>query len=145
MFGVSPGIFAYSGQIALSVDSDGNIALQTSFATNITTGDPSVSIARTKMFTNAPTVNHLEGFAGGFGASASIPLPLPVALLAGGDAVFMESDNKTYHGFCSSVGITAPATPGFEVHGALSYTMPTIIQFNIFDMANTVYDEIERW
>lgn len=56
----------------------------------------------------------------------------------------MESGGKTYYGLCVSDGLTAPATPGMEFHGALSQTEP-LFQFNLFECAEWLYDKIERW
>ena len=138
----SPTGLSYNGQIGVSVDTEGNVALQMSVGSGFTTvGTSGISLTRYTSVTNAPSVNKLteESYQTGGTITPSKKLPIVV----GGDAVTMRDSerNEDYYGLTANIGV---GSPGAEVHTELGYTI-TLTKFNIFDAAQSVYDSIMEW
>ncbi len=124
------GIWDYNFQIGISIDLKGNIALQKTIVTGITTTDPYATAGGFAMITNAPSVNDLVGLGYQFGGSVSIPSPALTASI-GGELNVLDNNNKYYYGVTGLLGIT---TPGKIVEGHAEWgDTSTIISINIFD------------
>lgn len=139
----SPSIFSFNLQGGISIDSKGNIALQGSFSGGFSTGSPSLSITGYQSITNAPNVNKLNGPSYQIGASAGVPIyGVPVAV--GGDFNIIPDtdDEDVYYGLTTNVGIAA--STGVEAHVEWGETA-TLLQFNIFDIADNIYTKIMEW
>ena len=138
------GIFSFNLQGGISLDTEGNVALQGSFAGGISTGNPGGSITSYSTVTNAPNIRKLEGLGYQIGGSMGIPVyGVPIAV--GGDFNIIPDDelNKTYLGMTRNIGL---GTPGGELHiewGGTGTWKKT--QFNIFDVAENIYAKIMEW
>lgn len=124
----------------------GNVAIQASAAGGATSGSPSISFSRYRSITNAPSINELNGKGYQVGGSALAKVGY-VPVFVGGDINIIPDfeRNRTYYGGTLNGGFGAGA-PGGEVHvewGTTS-TLPTT-QFNIYDVASSVYIKIMEW
>ncbi len=140
----TPSAFIFNGQIGLSLDTKGNVAIQASAGGGVTGGNPSISITNYRSITNAPSINKLDGEC--FQAGGSIAVPVEgVPLAAGGDLMFMPNNKQSmgYFGLTCNGGF---GTPGGELHIEWGKTV-TIRNtvFNIYDVAQNVYIKIMEW
>ena len=140
----SPGAFSFNLQAGVSVDTKGNVAIQSSYSGGVTGGSPGASITTYKTVTNAPSIKKLEGPGYQIGGSVAVPV-FGVPLAAGADLNIIPDTelNKTYYGATSNVGL---GTPGGEIHAEWGETVTwDQTQFNVFDVAKTIYIKIMEW
>jgi len=114
-FSITTGIWAFSGQIGLSLDTRGNIGIQGSFAGGVSTGSPSASVGVYTMVTNAPTIYDLEGAGYQIGRSVLLPSMVPVTVGAEMN-IIPNSNGGHYYGGTVMAGLGTPIAPGGEVH-----------------------------
>ena len=140
----SPSGFIFNLQIGISMDTKGNIAIQSSVGGGFTGGSPGFSITAYQSTTNAPNINYLEGSGYQIGGSAGFPVHgIPVAV--GGDFNIIPDAyaNSAYFGATTNIGF---GTPGGEFHVEWSETATWgYSQFNIFDVAEKIYTRIMEW
>ena len=140
----TPSFWIFNGQVGLSLDTKGNIAIQASIGGGVTVGDPGVSVTRYKSITNAPNINKLNGeYIQAGGSIAALIGGVP--LTAGGDVMCMpdSESNDVYWGVTGNAGV---GSPGKDFHIEWGQTTTwNITQFNIFDVINNVYDRIMGW
>ncbi len=140
----TPKAWIFNGQIGVSMDTKGNVAIQTSCGGGVTGGDPSISITYYQSITNAPNIDKLNGAYYQIGGSIAARIEgVPVA--AGGDVMFMPDTelNTGYFGLTGNVGF---GTPGKEFHTewGTTVTLPNT-QFNVYEVARSVYIKIMEW
>ena len=125
-FGVnaSSGFWSYNGQVGLSWDNQGNIALQLTTASGPQTGTPGGSANCFLMRTNAPVVDLLneDGYQVGISGGG------PIVLGYDHNILHNKKDNVYYHGDTISAGL---GTPGVDFHTEYSYTW-TPWQINLY-------------
>ena len=115
-------------QLAVSMDTKGNIALQLTVASGLTTSGPGVSYGNFYALTTAPSVDNLTG--PGYNLGGSVVIPSTCATFNGD--VMIIPDRKTgdtYYGL--ALGSDVSSSPGFEVHGGTSTTI-SLAKINIF-------------
>ncbi len=140
----STSIFTFGFQLGLSIDTEGNIALQYSFSSGFTGGFPSASISMYETLTNAPSIYDLTGMGYQIGGSyGAIVYGVPV--VAGGNFDIIPSSNNgdTYYGITSSAGLGVPGKE-FYVTGGMTGTVSGI-GFNVFDFAESIFQKIMEW
>ena len=142
----TPSGVIFNGQIGVSMDTKGNIAIQSSGGGGFTGGTPAISFSSYKSMTNAPSINELNGLGYQVGGSAIILVDnVPVAV--GGDFNIIPDleRNRTYYGATVTRGV-AIGKPGgeFHVEWGTTTTLPKT-QFNIFDVARDIYAKIMEW
>ena len=112
----------------------------------VTGGTPSISNSGYRSMTNAPSINELNGTGYQIGGSAIIPVEdVPIAV--GGDFNIIPDmeRNKTYYGGTLTGGLAVGKTGGkFHVEWGTTVTLPKT-QFNIYDVAKSVYIKIMEW
>ena len=140
----TPSAWIFNGQIGVSMDTKGNVAIQASGGGGITGGDPGISITRYQSVTNAPNIDKLNDAYYQVGGSIAVPIEgVPVAV--GGDVMFMPDPelNTGYFGLTGNAGF---GTPGKEVHveWGTTVTLP-YTQFNVYEVARSVYIKIMEW
>ena len=104
----------------------------------------SVSVTHYKSITKAPDIKRLEGKYYQIGASAAVPIEgIPFA--GAGDIMLIPDErlNTTYYGITQNMGV---GSPGVESHveWGTTGTVPHT-EFNIFDVAQSIYSDIMRW
>ena len=138
--------WSFNGQIGVSMDTKGNVAIQASGGGGVTSGTPSISVSSYRSITNAPSINELNGMGYQIGGSAIIPVGgVPVAV--GGDFNIIpdQERNKAYYGGTLTRGLAAGSPGGeFHVEWGTTVTLPKT-QFNIYDVASSVYIKIMEW
>lgn len=143
-FSATPSVFIFNFQIGMSIDTKGNVAIQSSVGSGVTGGSPGGAITTYRSVTNAPSIDKLEGTGYLVGGSAgSSVYGIPVA--AGGDLNIIPDSalNKTYFGATTNMGV---GTPGGELHvGWGETTTWSVSRFNIFDVAKDIYIKIMEW
>jgi RHS repeat-associated protein len=136
----TPSGFIFNGQIGVSMDTKGNIAIQHTVGGGVATGTPGISGTVYASITNAPDISKLEGPYAQVGASAA-----GGGLAVAGDVMIIpDSENDTsYFGATFNGGF---GTPGAEFHVEWGET-ETIeaTSFNIFDFARDIYIKIMEW
>ena len=136
----SPSFWNYNLQGAVSIDQEGNTALQGTYASGLTGGSPAISITAYETTTNAPNIEKLTGLGYQIGVSAG------AGLLAGFHEHTLIQDideNKWYFGTSNGLGI---GSPGAEVHIEMSDTRTwQSSKYNVFDAANYFYIKIMEW
>ena len=140
----TPSAWIFNGQIGVSMDTKGNVAIQASGGGGITGGDPSISITRYQSVTNAPNIDKLNDAYYQMGGSvANLVDGVPVA--AGGDVMFMPDTelNTVYFGLTGNVGFGTPGKE-FHVEWGTTVTLP-YTQFNVYEVARSVYIKIMEW
>ena len=140
----SPGAWIFNGQIGVSADTKGNIAIQVSGGGGITGGDQGLSITRYRSITNAPSINKLNDAYYQVGGSIAKTINgIPAAV--GGDIMIMPDQelNTEYFGLTGNVGFGTEGKE-FHVEWGTTITAPST-QFNIYDVARSVYDKIMEW
>ena len=140
----TPSAWIFNGQIGVSMDTKGNVAIQASGGGGITGGDPGISITRYQSVTNAPNIDKLNDAYYQVGGSIAVPIEgVPVA--AGGDVMFMPDPglNTGYFGLTGNVGFGTPGKE-FHVEWGTTVTLP-YTQFNVYDVARSVYIKIMEW
>ena len=140
----TPSAFIFNLQAGISIDTKGNVAIQGSFGGGFTIGSPSASITSYQSITNAPSIYKLNGSGYQIGGSVGIPVS-GVPLAAGSDFNIIpdEALNKIYFGSTTSIGF---GTPGRELHVEWGETAAwNCTRFNIFDLAENIYDKIMGW
>ena len=137
----------FEGQIGFAMDTKGNIAIQATGASNVTTSPTlSVSISRYDSVTNAPTVNDLNGPSYQLGGSFTFPVE-GVNLVGGTDLNVIPNDsNSYYYGLTTCTGLALVGTPGLEGHlgQSITETIP-YSQINVFDITDYIYNRIMEW
>lgn len=113
---------------------------------SITVGSPGASISRYKSITNAPSIDKLNG--SGYQAGRSVAVPVKSVLIALGsdfNIIPVKEKNKTYYGgtVTSGLGFGSPDSE-FHVKWGETITIPGT-RFNIFDVAESVYNRIMEW
>ena len=140
----TPSAWIFNGQIGVSMDTKGNVAIQASGGGGITGGDPGISITRYQSVTNAPNIDKLNDAYYQVGGSIAVPIEgVPVA--AGGDVMFMPDPalNTGYFGLTGNVGFGTPEKE-FHVEWGTTVTLP-YTQFNVYEVARSVYIKIMEW
>ena len=138
----SPSGVSFNAQIGISIDTQGNIAVQSGFAGGFTGGTPGMSVTAYQTVTNAQTIHDLNGPGYQIGGSVGVPV-YGIPLVVGGDFnILPNSKNTNYYGVTTNVGF---GTPGAEFHVEWGETQTCTTQFNIFDWMKTVYTEIMGW
>ena len=140
----TPGAWIFNGQIGLSMDTKGNVAIQASGGGGITGGNPGISITRYQSVTNAPNIDKLNDAYYQVGGSIAVPIEdVPIAV--GGDVMFMPDPalNTGYFGLTGNVGFCTPGKE-FHVEWGTTVTLP-YTQFNIYEVARFVYIKIMEW
>ena len=135
------GGFSFNGQIGMSVDTKGNVALQYSYGGGVTGGSAAISVSRYKTRTNAPNIHLLEGPSQQIGGSVGVPI-YGVPISAGGDLIFMRNEklNKNYFGYSKNIGF---GTPGGEMHVEWGETQTiTSTEFNVYDFIDELFIKI---
>ena len=133
---------SFNAQIGISIDTQGNIAVQSGFAGGFTGGTPGMSVTAYQTVTNAQTIHDLNGPGYQIGGSVGVPV-YGIPLVVGGDFnILPNSKNTNYYGVTTNVGF---GTPGAEFHVEWGETQTYTTQFNIFDWMKTVYTEIMGW
>ena len=142
----TPRAWIFNGQIGVSMDTKGNVAVQASGGGGVTVGTPSISISGYRSITNAPSINELNGMGYQIGGSAIISVEgVPVAV--GGDFNIIPDleRNRTYYGGTLTGGLAAGSPSGeFHIEWGTTVTLPKT-QFNIYDVARSVYIKIMEW
>ena len=140
----TPSAFIFNAQVGLSIDTKGNIAVQSSAGGGVTGGSPSASISVYHSVTNAPSIDKLEGPGYQIGGSIGAPV-YGVPLVAGFDFNILPDDvlNTAYVGLTGTFGL---GTPGGEFHVEWGETTTwNTTRINIFDWAEDIYDRIMEW
>ena len=137
----TPGIFPFSAQAGISVDTKGNIAIQVSESSGVTTSDAGWSVARYRTVTNAPSIAALEGEGYQIGGSIAVPFE-GVPVFVGEDLNIIPGSEGNYYGVTNYVGIASSA--GAEGHIQWG-TTDTIVSFNIFEEIDELYNSIMEW
>ena len=140
----TPSAWIFNGQIGVSMDTKGNVAIQVSGGGGITGGDPGISITRYQSVTNALNIDKLNDAYYQVGGSIAVPIEgVPVA--AGGDVMFMPDPalNTRYFGLTGNVGFGTPGKE-FHVEWGTTVTLP-YTQFNVYEVARSVYIKIMEW
>ena len=138
----TPSIFNFNIQAGVSIDTQGNVALQYSTGGGFTTGSPSLSVTGYKSVTNAPSIYELEGMGYQIGGSIGVPI-YGVSLALGADLNVLEVKDKTCIGMTTNAGFGTPGAE-FHVEWGKTGTVPGT-QFNIFDVAEDIYIKIMEW
>ena len=140
----TPSIWMFNGQIGLSIDTKGNVAIQASGDGGVTGGTPSFSITRYKSITNAPSIDKLNGTYYQVGGSVAVPIEV-IPFAAGGDVMIVPDSelNAAYVGITGNVGFGIPGAEG-HVEWGETVTLPNT-RFNLFDVAQSVYIKIMEW
>ena len=145
--------FSGGGQIGISVDTDGNFAIQYTLSggasLDVAGSGFSVSGTQYTSVTNAPSIDNLEGSAYSGGTDVSIPIPkTPISGVASGELNVMPdlSSGKQYYGITRSAGVGYPASMGKGIHVLTSNTATIkATKFNIFDAVNSAYTTVMGW
>ena len=140
----SSGGISTNVQIGVSMDANGDVAIQRSSVGGFTTGSPGMSITGYQMVTNAPRINELEDLGYQIGGSGQVIIS-GVPLIVGGDLNIIPDPNQntTYFGATTNMGF---GTPGGEFHVEWGQTKTDeSTRFNIFDVARDVYIKIMEW
>ena len=140
----TPSAWIFNGQIGVSMDTKGNVAIQASLGGGITGGDPGISVTQYKSVTNAPNIKKLNDAYYQVGGSIAVPIEgVPVA--AGGDIMYMPDPelNTGYFGLTGNAGLGTPGKE-FHVEWGTTATIPGM-QFNVYDFARAVYIKIMGW
>ena len=142
--GVSIGAVQVTAQIGGAIDTKGNIALQTSVSSGLSSGTPGGSITAFVTGTNAPKVSKLIGPSFQVGASAGAPVA--GAPLAGGIDVNIIPDSeeeKTYYGVTGNFGF---GSSGSEMHVLYGETYDVLnLPANVFTAAEITYAKLMEW
>ena len=138
-FSATPSIWNFNLQAVTSLDTRGNIAIQLTYSSGITSSNPGWSATSYQTITNAPSIERLEGEGYQIGGSFGMPV-YGVPLSAGRDFVFIpyQDNNGSYFGLSRTDGF---GSPGFEGHGEMSYTW-TLGRFNVYSIAEMLLTSI---
>ena len=140
----TPSGWIFNGQVGVSADTKGNVAVQASGGGGLTTASPGISMTSFKSVTNASSIDKLEGPYYQIGGSVAAPVE-GVPLAIGGDVMFMPDTllNKGYFGLTGNLGF---GTPGTEFHVEWGSTATwNSSRFNVFDVAREIYLKILEW
>lgn len=134
---LTPSIVIFNGQMFVSFDNEGNIAVQASYSGGFTIGSASASISYFEMQTNAPNVEGLTGTGYQIGASGVAGIGL------GADLNLLEdtTNDDWYYGGT----ISASGGAGFEFHVMWGETVTMWKSINVFDIYDNVYENIMEW
>lgn len=142
----TPSFWSFNGQVGLSLDTKGNVAIQGAVIGGTTIGTPCMSVTKYSSVTNAPSIRKLNGMGYQLGGSAIIPVDgVPVAI--GGDFNIIPDDTsgKTYFGTTKNIGVGVGQL-GVEFHVEWGNTGTwKATQFNVFDMARQAYIKVMEW
>ena len=98
-----------------------------------------------RRYSNAPSVNKLEGLGASAGIGATIQPPTPFSVLMGlqYDNIPDSKNNTSYHGVTWSQGI---GTPGAGLDGYVSVSNTTSGgTINVFDNFDSFYEKARKW
>ena len=140
----SIGAIQIGAQIGGAIDAKGNIALQASVSSGLSSGTPGGSITAFVTGTNAPEVNRLTEPAFEIGASMGA-LVGAVPLAGGIDVSFIPDSQKDtlYYGVTGNIGF---GTPGLEMHALYGETYNLLdISANVFTSSEIVYAQLMEW
>ena len=140
----TPSAFIFGLQAGISVDTQGNVAVQGSLSGGLTGGSPGGSITCYQSVTNAPSIFPLNGSGYQIGGSAGVPV-CGIPFAAGGDLNIIPdpASNKTYFGATANAGF---GSPGGEVHVEWGETATwNATRFNLFDVADYIYIKLMEW
>ena len=143
----SIGIWGFSAQGGISIDTKGNVGFQGTFIGGATTNSsPTCSIGQYSMITNAPNIENLNDLGYQIGGSVNIPIPAPITISAGREFNIIPDSKKdrNYYGVSSFKGI-APPIPGVEVHAEWGKTESLSYEFNVFNVMYRAYVRIMEW
>lgn len=142
----TPSAWIFNSQIGMSMDTKGNVAIQATGGGGVTGGTPSISISGYSSITNAPSINELNDMGYQIGGSAIIPVKcVPVAVGADFNVIPNSERNRTYYGGTLTGGLAVGSLGGeFHVEWGTTVTLPKT-QFNIYDVARSVYIKIMEW
>ena len=143
----TPGGIIFNGQIGVSMDTKGNVAIQYSLGGGFTGGSECISVSKYQSITNAPSINALKGTGYQIGGSVVVPIKgVPLNLGCDLNIIPDPRNDKTYYGVTLTQGLAYPNLPSAEVHVEWGETF-TIqkTQFNIFDVGRSVYNKIMEW
>ena len=141
---ISPSALIFNGQIGMSIDTKGNVAIQASGGGGVVAGEPGGSITNYHSITNAPTIDKLNGEYYQVGASTGGSIGY-VPVSAGGDIMYMPDSelNTGYHGLTGNIGL---GSPGKELHFECGTTTTLAnTYFNVYDVARSIYIKIMEW
>ena len=141
---LTPSIWVFNGQIGMSMDTKGNIAIQASGGGGITVGNPGISITKYECITNAPNINKLNDAYYQAGGTVAAPIDdIPIAI--GGDLMLIPDLelNTQYLGFTKNVGIGSPGSE-FHFEWGVTLTLPNT-KMNVFQVAQSVLSGIMEW
>ena len=139
-----PSILIFDFQAGISIDTKGNIAIQSSVGQGFTQGTLGGSCAIYQSVTNAPSIYKLEGLGYQIGGSVGMFVH-GVPLSVGGDVNIIpdSTSGSNYLGVTANIGI---GTQGGEFHIIRSETITwKSTRFNIFDVAEDLYNKIMEW
>ncbi len=140
----TPSIFIFNLQAGISIDTDGNIAIQGSAGGGITSGSPSISVTEYKSVTNAPSIEKLEDL--GYQIGGSVGIPVSGVPLAAGLDFNIVPDNDLNTAYCGITTNGGFGVPGGEFHVEWGKTGTLgISKSNIFDTAEYIYNKIMEW
>ena len=98
-----------NAQIGISIDTQGNIAVQSGFAGGFTGGTPGMSVTAYQTVTNAHTSHDLNGSGYQIGGSVGVPV-YGIPLVVGGDFnILPNSKNTNYYGVTRMLDLVHPA------------------------------------
>ena len=108
----------------------------------MTTGNPTASITGYVSITNAPSIYKLEGPYYQIGGSLVDPV---YYIAAAGDVMIMPDTelDTTYYGVTGNLGFGTFGAEGHIEWGETGTWSDT--KFNIFDIADQIYDKIMGW
>ena len=138
------GAIVFDFQAGISIDTQGNVAIQGFAGGGFTGGSPGASITAYKTVTNAPSIDKLEGSGYQIGGSVGVPVYGFPAVTGGDFNIIPDSVlNTTYYGTTTNMGV---GTPGGEFHVEWGETVTwDATRFNIFDVVEDIYIRIMEW
>lgn len=144
--GGSLATLAGSGQVGVSVDTKGNVAIQKTNAVGGTSSTSKTGFVGGvySMHTNAPTIYDLNGYGAQAGGTIAIPVGNIYTAAAVDVNIIPDLENdKTYVGITNMRGF---GLPGADFHSMISHTSTDPkLQFNIYDVGDRILDVIMEW
>ena len=127
--GLSSGFWAFSGQVAQTIDGEGNLGLQVCGTAGLATGTPGASVGRYWTITNAPSIKKLNDFGCAIGVTAQIP-GVPIGLAVDINIIPDKEKDDVYWGV--SVSVLAGLV-GYDFHVTLGNTR-TLSSVNLIEV-----------
>ena len=140
----APAILMTSVQLGGSIDTQGTVIIQVTRSRGVTTGTMGMAFTTYRGISNAPTVDELNYFGYQLGSSFGFPIyNIPASV---GSDVTIIPDHKNEKNYFNVAANTGLGTPGFEVHMMAGGDKTwDIIEFNIVDLGNQIYNSITEW